>query len=179
LIFHSSPSLFGYDFGWLLTLKRLQFAIANHIDSQFVSRIAEMTADTSKPGDANMILIMGVTGSGKSYLINQLAGRQVVEESDQLDSCKYNHDRIPWISVVNSFQGTAVCQAVPIEVGKTKVLLIDTPGFDDSERSDTEILTEISKLLAAQYKLGVNLKGVIYLHRITDNRYQGSSVRTL
>jgi hypothetical protein len=33
--------------------------------------------------------------------------------------------------------------------------------------------------LAAQYKLGVSLKGVIYLHRITDNRFQGSSVRTL
>jgi len=43
--------------------------------------------DTSKPSDANMILVMGVTGSGKSYLINQLAGREVVMESPDLDSC--------------------------------------------------------------------------------------------
>ncbi|KAL2060460.1 hypothetical protein VTL71DRAFT_9491 [Oculimacula yallundae] len=120
-----------------------------------------MAVDNSKPSDANMILVMGVTGSGKSFLINQLAGRNVVTESDRLDSC------------------TAVCQAIPIEIGRTKVLLIDTPGFDDSKRTDVDILTEISKLLAVQYKLGVSLKGIIYLHRITDNRYQGSSVRTL
>lgn len=57
--------------------------------------------------------------------------------------------------------------------------MIDTPGFDDSGRSDTEILTEISKLLAFQYEAGLSLKGVIYLHRITDVRYHGSSVKTL
>lgn len=58
-------------------------------------------------------------------------------------------------------------------------MLVDTPGFDDSGRSDTEILTEISKLLAFQYESGLALKGVIYLHRITDVRYQGASVKTL
>lgn len=68
---------------------------------------------------------------------------------------------------------------VPIVIGQSKVLLIDTPGFDDSERSDVEILTEISKLLASQYKLGVTLKGIIYLHRITDNKFQGSAAKTL
>ena len=59
------------------------------------------------------------------------------------------------------------------------MLLIDTPGFDDSGRTDSEILTEISRLLSAQYEAGVILKGVIYLHRITDIRYAGSSVKTL
>ncbi len=68
-----------------------------------------------------------------------------------------------------------MCQMVPVQIGQSKVLLIDTPGFDDSKRSDTEILTEISRLLATQYKLVVTLKGIIYLHRITDNRFQGSA----
>lgn len=36
----------------------------------------------------HMILIMGVTGSGKSHFINTLAGRTVVQEGDRLDSCK-------------------------------------------------------------------------------------------
>lgn len=72
-----------------------------------------------------------------------------------------------------------MCQAIPIEIGSNKVLLIDTPGFDDTERSDSDILTEIARLLAAQYELGIKLKGVIYLHRITDVRYQRSSVKTL
>lgn len=72
-----------------------------------------------------------------------------------------------------------MCQAVPVEIGKSKVLLIDTPGFDDTTRTDSDVLTEITKMLSAQYELGVSLKGVIYLHRITDVRYQGSSVKTL
>ena len=66
-----------------------------------------------------------------------------------------------------------------MNVGRSKGLLIDTPGFDDSSRTDSDILTEISRILAAQYAAGVSLKGVIYLHRITDVRYQGSSVKTL
>jgi hypothetical protein len=59
------------------------------------------------------------------------------------------------------------------------VILIDTPGFDDSARTDTEILTEISQLLAFQYESGLSLKGLIYVHRITDIRYARSSVKTL
>ena len=66
-----------------------------------------------------------------------------------------------------------------MNIGRSKVLLIDTPGFDDSGRTDSEILTEISRLLSAQYEEGLSLKGVIYLHRITDIRYAGSSVKTL
>lgn len=109
----------------------------------------------------SMILVMGVTGSGKSFFINKLAGSDVVETGERLKSC------------------TATCQAVPVNIGRSKVLLIDTPGFDDSSRTDSEILTEISRLLSAQYEAGVSLKGVIYLHRITDIRYAGSSVKTL
>lgn len=75
--------------------------------------------------------------------------------------------------------GTVDCEAVPVNIGKTKVLLIDTPGFDDSSKTDSMILTEISRLLAAQYEAGVSLKGVIYLHRIIDVRYSGASVKTL
>ena len=75
--------------------------------------------------------------------------------------------------------GTVDCKAVPVNIGKSKVLLIDTPGFDDSSKTDSMILTEISRLLAAQYEAGVSLKGVIYLHRISDVRYSGSSVKTL
>jgi ABC-type uncharacterized transport system ATPase component len=36
----------------------------------------------------SMVVVMGVTGAGKSYFINQLAGKQVVQEGSYLDSCK-------------------------------------------------------------------------------------------
>jgi hypothetical protein len=65
-----------------------------------------------------------------------------------------------------------------VQIGGSKLLLIDTPGFDDSQRTDAEILTEIAQILSAQYQLGLELKGVIYIHRITDIRYSRSSVKT-
>jgi len=68
---------------------------------------------------------------------------------------------------------------VPVEIGRSKILLVDTPGFDDSVRTDSEILTGISEMLTVQYEAGIILKGVIYLHRITDIRYAGSQIKTL
>jgi len=58
-------------------------------------------------------------------------------------------------------------------------LLLDTPGFDDTTRSDSEILAEIARILAAQYELGVQLKGIVYMQRITDIKMTGSSMKTL
>lgn len=54
---------------------------------------------------------------------------------------------------------------------------MDTPGFDDTKRSDAEILEQIVEFLCAQYKLGIPLKGIIYMHRITDNKMSGSAQR--
>lgn len=37
----------------------------------------------------SMILVMGVTGSGKSYFINKLANANVVTVGDDLHSCTF------------------------------------------------------------------------------------------
>lgn len=37
----------------------------------------------------SMILVMGVTGAGKSYFINKLADGDVVKVGDDLHSCEY------------------------------------------------------------------------------------------
>jgi hypothetical protein len=66
---------------------------------------------------------------------------------------------------------------VRLRVGRQYVAVVDTPGLDDSKRSDAEILDEISRFLVAQYYLGMSLKGIVYMHRITDNRMQQSSQR--
>lgn len=57
--------------------------------------------------------------------------------------------------------------------------LIDTPGFDDTHASDAEVLREIAFFLSSTYKTRVKLTGIIYLHRISDNRISGSALRNL
>jgi len=55
--------------------------------------------------------------------------------------------------------------------------LIDTPGFDDTTRSDTDILKTIATFLETEYKRGNMLAGVLYFHRISDFRMGGISTR--
>lgn len=66
-----------------------------------------------------------------------------------------------------------------MEIGLTKTLFIDTPGFDDTTRTDAEILAEITTILTIQHETGIRLKGIVYIHRISDQRFGGSAVKTL
>ncbi|KAJ4327230.1 hypothetical protein N0V84_002360 [Fusarium piperis] len=110
-----------------------------------------------------MILVLGVTGSGKSYFLNQLKSHSV-QEGRGLQS------------------ETTECQAVQIlldDEQKRSITVVDTPGFDDTTRPHGEILTEITEFLTTQHVLGIPLRGVLYLHKITDNRMTGSSLTYL
>jgi hypothetical protein len=60
-----------------------------------------------------------------------------------------------------------------------QVHLIDTPGFDDTNHSDVDTLKTIANYLSASFANGVRLGGIIYLHRISDNRLGGSGMRNL
>ena len=66
-----------------------------------------------------------------------------------------------------------------LTVSGQKVSLIDTPGFDDSEIPDTDILERISIFLQETYAKGVLLTGVILLQPVTHNRIQGNETRRL
>ena len=67
---------------------------------------------------------------------------------------------------------------VPAIIGyeQRRVAIVDTPGFDDASGSDVNGLTNIIKFLMTQYTLGIRLKGIIYLHRITDVKMAGSAL---
>ena len=54
------------------------------------------------------------------------------------------------------------------------ITVVDTPGFDDTYRSDAEVLAEITEYMAAQYAANIPLRGIIYLHQIHENRMRGS-----
>ncbi|KAF2193836.1 hypothetical protein K469DRAFT_712676 [Zopfia rhizophila CBS 207.26] len=106
------------------------------------------------------IAVMGQTGAGKSSFINWVTGANLVE-GESLSSCTQE-----------------VQSASTIIDGRT-VTLIDTPGFDDSSRSDGEILNLIATYLRHSYNRNELLSGVIYLHRITDNRIGHTGRRTM
>lgn len=57
--------------------------------------------------------------------------------------------------------------------------LIDTPGFNDTDRSDVETLRVLATYLSASYSRNVFIHGIVYLHRIADNRMSGSSKRNI
>jgi hypothetical protein len=56
---------------------------------------------------------------------------------------------------------------------------VDTPGFDDNHRSETEILRELANSLNAAYKSNIRLTGIVYLHRISDVRVGVSDARNM
>lgn len=58
-------------------------------------------------------------------------------------------------------------------------VLVETPGFDDSNRPERDVFKEIAKWLELTYRKGSKLSGIIYLHRITEPRIQGSAKQNL
>ncbi|KAF3921970.1 hypothetical protein ABW20_dc0103622 [Dactylellina cionopaga] len=119
------------------------------------------TAPASKFGpDDLFIAIMGITGSGKSSFISLLS-----DEPVEIGHGLKSH--------------TSAIAIYPMNyLGKT-VHLIDTPGFDDTYRQDIDILKDIAFWLNASYKENIQLTGVVYLHRITDNRMGGTARKDL
>ena len=64
-------------------------------------------------------------------------------------------------------------------LGEVRVWLIDTPGYDDINRSDSEVLKDVAFWLASAYSRETRLAGIIYTHRITEVRMLGSALWNL
>ncbi|KAG8733349.1 hypothetical protein FRC11_006953 [Ceratobasidium sp. 423] len=107
-----------------------------------------------------LIALFGATGVGKSSFANDAGGGDL-GVGRGLGSC------------------TKVVQKSPtFRIDGRSVVLLDTPGFDDEEVSDVGTLKQIAGYLSANYGQGQILSGIIYLHRITDNRMGGANART-
>ncbi|UZP37034.1 hypothetical protein NXS19_004850 [Fusarium pseudograminearum] len=108
-----------------------------------------------KPKDI-YVALMGLTGAGKSSFINHCIKHEVVV-GDGLQAC------------------TATVEVFSFDYrpGVT-IHLVDTPGFDDTNRQDSAVLRDISAWLSKSYTEKVLLNGILYLHRISDPRMQGS-----
>ncbi|GJJ78405.1 hypothetical protein EMPS_10764 [Entomortierella parvispora] len=121
---------------------------------------SDRTSDSTGDSSTKIILVMGITGAGKSYLIREISGQDV--------------------GVGHGLQSfTQNIQQVICEISGHPVMILDTPGFDDTHRSDTEVLTEVADYLASLYENGFRVAGIIYLHNIREDRIRGSSYKNL
>ncbi|KAK7032290.1 hypothetical protein VNI00_013249 [Paramarasmius palmivorus] len=132
----------------------------SHINPKIVSKGRRTVSLKNIPDRKTVVVnVMGATGSGKTTFINKASGGSL-KVGMKLESCTSNIALSPTFSV-DGYQ----------------VTLIDTPGFDDTSRSDMDILETITDFLAKQYEHGKKLAGVLYFHRISDIRMGGISRR--
>ncbi|KAE8445207.1 hypothetical protein EG329_013579 [Mollisiaceae sp. DMI_Dod_QoI] len=71
---------------------------------------------------------------------------------------------------------TKEIQIATTNIDGYQVHLIDTPGFNDDDMSESDVLVEIAKYLQTG---GVRLSGILYLHPISDSRMGGAGRRNL
>ncbi|KAL4062804.1 P-loop containing nucleoside triphosphate hydrolase protein [Scleroderma yunnanense] len=104
---------------------------------------------------------MGPTGAGKSSFVSRATGAA----GDGVGHTLTSH--------------TSEIKATRYKIGGASVVLVDTPGFDDTKKSDLEILESIANWLGETYKEGALLSALLYFHRITDNRMAGTPLKNL
>lgn len=138
------------------------------------------------PND-KFVAIMGMTGVGKSTFVAHLT-KNHVKVGHTLTACTlsltcvYTVFLVCWLSLLIDDAGTQIVEFYPVQwTDDSTVWLLDTPGFDDTNRTDAEVLKEIAKTLTCiLYPEGRSkLYGIIYLHRINDVRLGNSATRNL
>ncbi|KAJ5794730.1 hypothetical protein N7457_001329 [Penicillium paradoxum] len=123
-------------------------------------RFAAFTGVTKPNPNDKFFLVMGMTGSGKSTFIGRCTG----------DDVTVGHGLWSCTSEIDVFD---------FQCNGHNVYLIDTPGFNDTTRSDTDTLSILATYLGASHANGVCIHGIVMLHPISDNRMSGSTMRNL
>jgi hypothetical protein len=82
-------------------------------------------------------------------------------------------------SPANISPETSTITSYEVTIRDREYVLVDTPGFNDTYLSDSEVLQRLAEWLKSTHQAGTKLGGILYLHRITDSRMQGSILRNL
>ncbi|VUC35473.1 unnamed protein product [Clonostachys rosea] len=123
-------------------------------------RLAALIGATKPRPTDRFFLVLGRTGSGKSTFISRCTGKDT-NISHGLFSCTDSIDVFDM-----NWEGR-------------RIYLIDTPGFNDTNRSDIDTLSVLATYLGASYSNGVRISGLLMLHPISDNRVSGTNLRNI
>ncbi|KAI6168849.1 hypothetical protein EDD17DRAFT_448849 [Pisolithus thermaeus] len=110
-----------------------------------------------------IILVVGPTGSGKSSFVSRASGFE---------------DTIVGHDLVSKTSKILVVKYTDEESGQ-KIVLVDTPGLGNTLKDDSEVLRMFTRWFRTLKKRGLVVAGILYFHRISDNRIPGNPVRAL
>ncbi|KAK3350326.1 hypothetical protein B0T25DRAFT_570889 [Lasiosphaeria hispida] len=92
---------------------------------------------------------------------NSILGAEKFKVGESLSSCTGN------------------IEVAEFEFDGQSVLLVDTPGFDDTNLADTEVLGRIVEYFNTQYKQQVKFAGLLYLRDIDEAKMKSPDIKNL
>ncbi|KAI6128393.1 hypothetical protein EDD16DRAFT_1701857 [Pisolithus croceorrhizus] len=110
-----------------------------------------------------IILVVGPTGSGKSSFVSRASGFD---------------DTIVGHGLVSKTSKILIVKYTDEESGQ-EIVLVDTPGLGNTFKDDSEVLRMLTRWSRKLKKRGLVVAGILYFHRISDNRIPGNPVRAL
>lgn len=152
------------------------------------SKISANFYNSRDSAKISAFILMGKTGAGKSSFIKSLGGLDLKNNEPEIDasidSC-ISHPLSGFFLITSRTnqvrQGTQKTTIYLTRINKRKILLLDTPGFDDSAKDNFEVLNNIVSQFLAFALNGdeFDTRGVIFLHDISETRFGGSQRKTL
>lgn len=136
--------------------------------------------------------VFGATGSGKSAVRTHVPFRMVGE----LHALQF----LAALTGMKFYAGhglrsaTRLISVVQSPVDDIPCCFVDTPGFDDTSRSDAEVFRMIAEYLVQECVARLIIArpltkprmrhdrfvtGIIHMHRISDNRFGGGAAKTM
>ncbi|KAJ3563209.1 hypothetical protein NP233_g9086 [Leucocoprinus birnbaumii] len=112
-----------------------------------------------------LIAVIGPAGSGKHRFVDVLS---------QGPGTPLNHQGHPFAGEIESFVVGHHQNGLNF-----RVILVVIPGFGNPNRNDVETLVMTNEWLEKTYRRNIRFTGVLYFHRISDNRMNGILLRNL
>ena len=114
-------------------------------------------ATTTQKFEGPIVLVLGLTGAGKTTFINHIS-KSALAVGRGMKSC------------------TATSEYVTVKKNGVEVAFVDTPGFDDPEKSDAQILIDVTTWIQTNLGGTEKITAALYLHSIETTKMRGSAL---